>query len=74
VPLVAIFGRGALLNELQKCDSSRKNITMGTRFFVEKLPSEIYAVTLLVVPRGSANTKSKIADFEFASGAYEYVT
>jgi hypothetical protein len=47
---------------------------MGTRFFVEKLPSEIYAVTLLVVPRGSANTKSKIADFEFASGAYEYVT
>ena len=50
VPLLAVFGRGGLLNEFQKGDASRKDVAVGARFVVEKLACKIYAVAFLVVP------------------------
>ena len=62
-----------MLNELQKSDTSRKNIAMRTRFVFQKLARKILAVAFLIFPGRSANTETKIADFELTGGADEYV-
>ena len=71
MPLVAVFGGGRLLNELQKGDASGEYVAVRASFVFQQLARKINTVALFVVPGGSANTESKIADFQFSSSADE---